>query len=591
MYPVSLQLAGRTCLVVGGGPVAWRKTASLLEAGARITLVAPDVVAQIAELAERGTITFERRLYRPGEAAGGYAVVFAATDRREVNRQVFEDAKAANVFVNVADDPELCNMYLLARVRRGPLELAIGSGGGAPFLSGRLRRVFEDRLGHEWGPWADAAVAFRSAARARGLSTADQEACYDRFVERTLDPQQLTVREPAQAEWQAWLDEAGQASAVPPPDRKPGLVSLVGAGPGCAGLLTVRGLDRLRAADAVVFDRLALGALPPSLDDRVLLVDVGKTSGHHPVPQGEINAMLIRLAREGKRVVRLKGGDPFVFGRGAEEAEALRDAGVPFEVIPGVTSGLAAPALAGIPVTSRQEAVQVTLLTAHESEKPDGPQIRWDLLAGQPHATIVGYMGVAAVRTVARRLMEAGMSADTPAAMIEQGATSSQRSVVTTIAALPESVECAGLNPPALFVVGPTVTHASALNWVASQPLFGERLAVSRASARVTAALEGAGAEIVFVPVPLTHASRLVLGARPVTGCVVSTATDVECFDEVCHGPGWDATWTAWCLDAEAARRARACGWPRVELVAGLAEPWDALAEQARLRRGRADPR
>jgi uroporphyrin-III C-methyltransferase/precorrin-2 dehydrogenase/sirohydrochlorin ferrochelatase len=590
MYPVALQLAGRTCLVVGGGPVAWRKAASLVDAGARITLVSPEIVAELADLAERGAITVERRPYRPGEAAAGYAVVFAATNQRAVNRQVFEDATAANVFVNVADDPELCNMYLMARVRRGPLELAIGSGGGAPFLAGRLRRVFERRLGQEWGPWADAAVAFRSAARTLGLSAADQEASFDRFVERTLDPQQLTVREPDEAEWRGWLAE----SALPaerPSGQAPGLVSLVGAGPGCAGLLTIRGLDRLRTADAVVYDRLALGALPTTLDDRVELHDVGKTAGDHPVPQAEINALLVRLAQEGKRVVRLKGGDPYVFGRGAEEAEALGSAGVPFEVVPGVTSGIAAPALAGIPVTSREESVQVTLLTAHESEKADGPQIRWDLIARQPHGTVVGYMGVSAVGAVARRLVDAGMPAATPAAMIEQGTTSSQRSVFATIADLPLAAERAGLKPPALFVVGPTVAHARALDWMAALPLAGERLAVSRSSARVSAALEEAGAEVVSVPVPLTRAARLVLAVRPVTGCVVSTAADVECFNEVCHGPGWDGAWTAWCLEPQAAGHARACGWPRVELVADRDDPWAALAGQARVRRRAADPR
>jgi uroporphyrin-III C-methyltransferase/precorrin-2 dehydrogenase/sirohydrochlorin ferrochelatase len=583
MFPVALQLEGRTCLVVGGGPVALRKTQSLLDEGARITLVSPAVVPELAELADSGRIAYEARPYRNGEAAGGYAVVFAATDRRDVNRQVFEDARAANVFVNVADDPELCNMYLMARVRRGPLDLAIGSGGGAPFLSGRLRRLFDARIGPEWGVWADKAAAFRLAVRARGLGVREQEACFDRFVAQTLDTQRLSVRVPGDAEMHGWLNEV---SPVPADAESPvpGMVSLVGAGPGCAGLLTLRGYDRVCAADAIVFDRLAVGALPTSISDRVELHDVGKTAGHHPVPQREINDLLVRLARAGKRVVRFKGGDPYVFGRGAEEAETLRAAGIPVEIVPGVTSGIAVPALAGIPVTCRREAVQVSLVTAHECAKPDGPHVRWDLIAQQPDATVVGYMGVSAVRDVARRMVAAGMPGTTPAAMIEQGATSAQRTVVTTIEDLADAVERAGLLPPALFVVGPTVAHARGLDGYPALPLNGQRIVVSAASARVSAALEEAGAEVVVVPVPLTRAARLVVAARPVSGCVVSAEADVECLDEVCHGPAWNGAWTAWCLEPGAARRARACGWPGVEVVEGAP---DVLASRMADVRGR----
>ncbi|MDO8834477.1 MAG: uroporphyrinogen-III C-methyltransferase, partial [Vicinamibacterales bacterium] len=475
----------------------------------------------------------------------------------------------------VADDPELCNMYLMARVRRGPLDLAIGSGGGAPFLSGRLRRLFDARIGPEWGPWADTAAAFRVAVRARGLGLRAQEACFDRFVEQTLDTHRLSVRVPSDAEMLGWLNDVSGAPADESAVPAPGTVSLVGAGPGCAGLLTLRGYDRVCAADAIVFDRLAVGALPTSISDRVELHDVGKTAGHHPVPQREINDLLVKLAREGKRVVRFKGGDPYVFGRGAEEAETLRAAGIPCEIVPGVTSGIAAPALAGIPVTCRREAVQVSLVTAHECAKPDGPHVRWDLIAQQPDATVVGYMGVSAVREVARRMVAAGMPGTTPAAMIEQGATSAQRTVVTTIEDLADAVERAGLLPPALFVVGPTVAHASLLDGQTAMPLNGQRIVVSAASARVSAALEEAGAEVVVVPVPLTRAARLVVAARPVWGCVVSSAADVECMDEVCHGPAWNGAWTAWCLEPGAARRARACGWSRVEVVDG---PPEALA-------------
>jgi len=588
MFPVSLDLQNRPCLVVGAGAVALRKVVSLLEEQAVVTVVAPRAVADLEAFAAAGRIALDRRPYRAGEAGHGFVLVFAATDHREVNRQVFEDAVSAGVFVNVADDPELCTFQLPARVRRGTLELAIASGGGAPFLVRRLRQVFETRLGPEWAEWISAAVQFRTAVRARKLPPPAQELCFDRFVAETLDRDRLSVRVPTEQEQEAWLDATASgprrrdASLA---ERRPvhtvtGSVALVGGGPGSAGLLTLRGRDRLLAADAVVYDRLAAGALPTDLPARVELHAVGKESGRHPVPQEEINALLVRLAREGKRVVRLKGGDPYVFGRGGEEAEALVAAGIPFEVVPGVTSGIAATALVGIPVTHCREAVQVTLLTAHECAKADGPQVRWDLLAQEPNATLVGYMGVSALGGVVDRLLAAGMSPGTPAAMIEQGTTSAQRSVVATLEGLPRAVADAGLHAPALFVIGPTVRHADTLNWTGRRPLAGERLAVPTEAFELRAALEEAGAEIVSVPLPLTPAARIVLGARPLTGCIVRSAAEVECFDEERGASGWDTAWTAWCFGSDPARRASARGWPRVEVVASVADLLAALADR-----------
>jgi uroporphyrin-III C-methyltransferase/precorrin-2 dehydrogenase/sirohydrochlorin ferrochelatase len=578
MFPVSLNLERRSCLVVGGGAVGLRKAVSLIDAGARVTVVAPDVVPELEALAGQGKLALERREYRDGEA-GGHALVFAATDRREVNRRVSDDARASGVFVNVADDPELCSFHLPARVRRGPLEMAVASGGGAPFLVRRLRQALEAKFGPEWAEWGEAAAAFRAEVRARGLGHAEQEACFDRFVASTLDSQRLRVRVPSPAEVREWIgapaaaSDEGPALAAPGvPEHPAGFVSLVGGGPGCAGLLTLKGRQRLLAADAVVYDRLAAGALPTDLPADVELHGVGKEAGHHPVPQEQINQLLVRLAREGKRVVRLKGGDPYVFGRGGEEAEALGEAGVPFEVVPGVTSGVAAAALAGIPVTHRREAVQVTLLTAHECIKTEGAQVRWDLLARQPDATLVGYMGVTALPRVVERLLAAGMDARTPAAMIEQGTTSAQRSVLATIATLPEAVVKAGLGAPALFVIGPTVRHADRLNWLADTPLTGERLAVPADAVSLQSALEEAGAELVPVPMPVTPAARVVLGARPLTGCLVRSAAEVEALDEECAAAGCGDQWTAWCLGEDASRRAHERGWRCIEDMTGATE-------------------
>jgi uroporphyrinogen III methyltransferase/synthase len=348
----------------------------------------------------------------------------------------------------------------------------------------------------------------------------------------------------------------------------------VGAGPGAAGLLTLRGRQRLLSAQDVVYDRLAAPALPCDLPDRVVLHPVGKQAGNHPTPQEQINALLVRLGAEGRRVVRLKGGDPLVFGRGGEEAEALATAGIPFEIVPGVTSGMAAPAWIGVPVTHRQEAVRLTLVTAHESVKRGGPQVRWDLLAQDPHATLVGYMGVTSLPNVVKQLLAGGMAAQTPAAMIQEGTTAAQRSVISTLAELPEAVEREGLGPPALFVIGPTVQHAERLGWLHHQPLAGERIVMPGAAHELAEALEAAGADVVPFPVPITSAARVVMRALPVTGCVMRTRADVESLDEEKDSLEWRENAAVWCLGPETAERARARRWPGVQEVdAGSSGP------------------
>ena len=574
VYPVMLDLANRRCLVVGGGGVALRKVQGLLDEGAIVTLVAPDAVGPLAALAAAGRVDWQRRAYRPGEAAG-YRLVVAATDDRAVNARVSRDADDAGAWANVADDPELCTFYLPARVRRGELQLAISSAGEAPFVARRLRGLLERRLGPEWGEWLAAAARFRDQVRRLGLPASEQEARFDRFFEATVDGERLTARVPSEAERRLWLaGEAGDrepegAAAAPalapaPQAEAAGLVSLVGAGPGCPGLLTVRGRRRLAEADAVVYDRLAAGALPCELDASVELHPVGKAAGGHPVPQEEINALLVLLARAGKRVVRLKGGDPYVFGRGGEEAEALAAAGIPFEVVPGVTAGVAALSWAGIPATHRGEAARLTLVTAHDAVPGEGPGVRWDLLAADDHATLAAYMGVAALPEVVARLLAAGMDPATPAAVIEQGTTSAQRRVLATLAGLPAAAARAGVAPPALLAIGPTVARADRLDWFAKLPLAGQRLLTVVPDDGLATDLEDAGAEVVAVRLPLTPAARVVLAARPLTGCLVRTPAEVDVLDDERGAPGWGAEVVAWCVGEAAASRARECGWQRV---------------------------
>jgi uroporphyrin-III C-methyltransferase/precorrin-2 dehydrogenase/sirohydrochlorin ferrochelatase len=591
MFPVMLDVRNRACLVVGGGGVALRKVGALVEEGARVTVVAPAVAPELEALARRVPLRLERRPYRRGEAAE-HELVFAATDDPAVNREVHDDADAAGVFVNVADAPELCSFHLPARLRRGGLELAIGSGGDAPFVVSRLRRLLEGRFGAEWSGWLAAAARFRARVRARSPDPAARERCYDRFFAETVDAGSLAARTPSAGEMEAWAHaaapagaEGGEGGAADPPAPS-GFVSLVGAGPGCPGLLTLRGRQRLFEADAVAYDRLAAPALPPDLPRRVELHCVGKESGHHPVPQDEINALLVRLAREGKRVVRFKGGDPYVFGRGSEEAEALAAAGVPFEVVPGVTAGVAVPAWAGIPLTHRREAVRVTLVTAHESAKDDAAQMRWDLAAQDPHATLVGYMGVTSLPNVVARLLEGGMDPATPAAVVERGTTASQRAVVATLAALPDQAAREGIRPPALFVIGPTVRHAASLGWLRFAALAGERLAVFASDhEHVTSELERRGAEVVRARPPLAPVARALLDALPLTGFVLGSAADALVLkDEAAH-LNWTSDARCWCLGPEAAEAARHTSPVPVEELDG-ASSGSELAGRIAARRG-----
>ncbi|HEY6099375.1 MAG TPA: siroheme synthase CysG, partial [Anaeromyxobacter sp.] len=508
---MTLGLRGCPVLVLGGGEVALRKIEGLLAEGARVTVTAPEIVPEIQALADRGEIDLRRRRHREGDVAG-FTLVFAATGDRDVNARASGEAREAGIWVNVADDPELCTFHLPARVQRGALQLAVASEGGAPFAVRRLRQMLERRLGAEWSEWIGAAARFRDEVRALDLPSADSERRYDAFFTETVDVERLRARVPTAAELEAWLAPPregrgacarGEVVALPPAAARsaagaapPALVSLVGAGPGDPGLLTVRARQRLLAAAAIVYDRLAAPALPCDLGSGVELHCVGKEAGHHSVPQEETNALLVRLAREGKRTVRLKGGDPFVFGRGSEEAEALRKAGVPYEVVPGVTAALGATACAGIPVTHRAESVRVTLVTARESAKGEGPQVRWDLLAQDRSATLVGYMGVSRLAEVAEKLVAAGMPASTPAALVAQGTTARQRTVVSTLGGLHDAGLAAGIHPPALFVIGPTVRHAAALDWFARRPLSGERLGIFSPAGELGPALDVAGAEL-----------------------------------------------------------------------------------------------
>ena len=560
MFPVMLDLRGHRCLLVGAGRVAHRKLLSLLSEGAQVTVVAPTAIEPLARLAAEGAIALRRRPFTDTDIEG-CRLVLAATGEREVDEHVATLARARGIWVNVADVPELCDFHLPSRVRRGDLQLVIASGGGAPFAVRRLRALFEQRMGPAWADWMAAAKRFRQRVHSRVLSPAAADKCYQRFFAGTVDEHALTARVPTDQEEADWSVGGDEHVPVAHPEPAQGYVSLVGAGPGHPGLITVQGMNRLRSADAIVYDRLSIPTIPLDLPDTVELHPVGKEAGNHPVPQEEINALLLRLARMGKHVVRLKGGDPFVFARGGEELGVLRSEGIACEVIPGVTAGIAVPAAAGIPVTYRGEAVRLTFITAHEG---GAPQLRWDLLAQDTHGTLVGYMGVSSLAEVSAALIAAGMSGTTPGAVIEQGTLPGQRSLRAPLAELAAVARNSGIRPPAIFVIGQVVAHAEALECPAPRPLRGTRLALFAPGAELGEALQDAGAEVLLAPDPLTAAARLVIGSAPLSGFIVRTPRELEALDRERVAHGFLAGGTLWCQGAALAALARNRSWANV---------------------------
>jgi len=297
-----------------------------------------------------------------------------------------------------------------------------------------------------------------------------------------------------------------------------GMVYLVGAGPGDPDLITVRGRDLLGRCDAVVYDNLIPNELVVALPATIDRWYVGKEPGRHSLPQQEINDLLVRLSSEGKRVVRLKGGDPFVFGRGAEEAKHLRDHGIPYEIVPGITSGVAAPAFAGIPCTARSEASYVMFLTGHKALDKPSSSVPWEWVGGGTNGTLVIYMGVAEVKNIVERLLAGGMEPGTPAAVLERGTMSTQRTITTTVSDLPREVIEAGVRPPAVLVIGEVVKYHEELRWFQKRPLSGVRVMVTRPadqSESLYRSLREFGAEVLAYP-------------------TIATA-------EVLHSDGWDA--------------------------------------------------
>lgn len=458
--PLFACLAGQPCLVVGGGEVARRKVAQLLDAGAEVTVNAPALGEALAAWETAGRIRVARRCFDASLVPAALLVI-AATDDPATNHAVAAAARANLRLCNVVDDPAASTFISPSIVDRSPVVVAVSSGGQAPVLARMVRQQIERLLPlrlKDLGEWAG---RWRATVRGRLPETAARRRFWERAFGGELGAQVLAGRmEAADAALEAAL--AGSNA----PDAGVGEAWIVGAGPGDPELLTLRGFHLLQHADVVLHDRLAPPELLAYARRDAEIVNVGKTGGGPSMDQAQINGLLLSRVRAGKRVCRLKGGDPLVFGRGGEEAEALAGAGLPFQIIPGITAAAGCGAYAGIPLTHRGVAHAVSLVSGRLGDETSAPagEPDWAALAAGDQ-TLVIYMAGQRLESVAAALVRHGRPARTPAALVMAGTTRTQQVVTGTLADIAERVSATGLRSPALLYVGGVVELAAALGW------------------------------------------------------------------------------------------------------------------------------
>jgi len=460
LYPLFANLAGRRVLIIGGGEVATRKCQALLKAGAIVHVGSPVLNSTLQTLASAGSIVHLYGRYQTAWLDDAWLVV-AATDDDETNRRVASDAQDRRILINVVDDAALSSFQVPAIVDRSPLMIAISSGGAAPMIARQVRERLESLLDQALGPLVSLLDEARGAIRSRYRDLRARRSFYDRIATGRVWQLLRAGRQRAAA------SELQRTLRLPEAVRS-GHVALVGAGPGDPGLLTLRALRALNEADVILHDRLVSAEVLELARRDAQRIEVGKQAGNHHTTQDRIHALMLEHARAGRRVVRLKGGDPFIFGRGGEELEFLRDHGISFEVVPGVTAALACAAYSGVPLTHRDHAHSVQFVTAHCKESLD--TLDWNALAA-PRQTLAIYMGVAQLDALRTRLVAAGRSGATPAAIIENGTRPQQRVIVTTLGALPESAAAHAVCSPALLIVGEVASFAQTLAWFGAAPV------------------------------------------------------------------------------------------------------------------------
>lgn len=454
--PVFLQLRDRPVLVVGGGRVAVRKVELLRRTGAKITVVAPDLVDELRDLASQGELRYVDTVFTPEHVTGTAAVV-AATGVPAVNAAVSAAAREQNIPVNVVDDPTVSTFIFPAIVDRSPILIAISSGGQAPVLARRVREQMEAFLPARLGALARFMGERRKAVK-RALRTAARRSFWERIVGGVVGARVFAGDEvTAGKDFERELRTTHLTRSAATGGLGLGECYLIGAGPGDPDLLTPRALQLLQQADVILYDRLVPAAVLERARRDAERVFVGKQPGNHAT-QERINELLVHYARLGLRVARLKGGDPFIFGRGGEEIEVLAAQGIPYIVVPGITAALGAAAATNIPLTHRKLAQSVTFVTGHVL---DDESLDWNSLA-RGRQTVVFYMGVGHLPQIVSRLRAAGASVDQPVAVVERATLPEQRTLRGTLGTIVGTVQAANVTPPALLIVGEVTALAAA---------------------------------------------------------------------------------------------------------------------------------
>ena len=454
IFPISLKLQQQPCLIVGGGRIAYRKAVLLAKAGAEIHVVAPEIEESLLDLVHKSQGQYVQAPFSLDIPLRPYRLVIAATNDKAVNATVFEVCEAENILVNSVDDPPHCRFMVPAIVDRSPLVISIASNGTSPVLSRQIRTQLESTIPHGMGKLAEFSGKWRSAVKAKILNPDERRIFWEDLYASPLKEQVFNdniaeadcLIEQALIEW-----------------KKPkGEVYLVGAGPGDPELLTLKALRLMQQADVVIYDRLVSQPIMDLCRRDAEKIYVGKARSNHAVPQDGINALLVKYASEGKRVCRLKGGDPFIFGRGGEEIQELFDAGVAFQVVPGITAASGCSAYAGIPLTHRDYAQSVRFLTGHLKE--GSPELPWNELVYE-NQTLVLYMGLVGLEKICAKLIEHGQRPNMPVALISKGTTPQQKVVVGTLEDIASKVAEHQIQAPTLTIIGEVVSLREQLQW------------------------------------------------------------------------------------------------------------------------------
>ncbi len=449
--PIFLDLKGKPCLVVGGGNVAYRKATLLLKSGAKVSVVSPELCAPLAALTE---IKYLSERFQASHLVG-ITLVIAATDETATNEEISREAKSRNIPVNVVDNPALCTFIMPAILDRSPLMVAFSTGGAAPVLARMMRAKLESLIPHGYGKLAAFSAKFRQAIKTQIADPVKRQVFWEGVLEGPIAEKIFAGDQKSAEAMLLNMLHGGEQNAV-------GEVYLVGAGPGDPDLLTFRALRLMQKADVVLYDNLVSKPVLEMTRRDAERIFVGKMRGEHAMPQESINDLLVRLAKAGKRVLRLKGGDPFIFGRGGEEIETLAQHKISFQVVPGITAASGVAAYAGIPLTHRDHAQSCVFVTGHLQD--GGMDLDWEMLA-RPRQTIVVYMGLLGLEMLCAKLVQHGLPASTPAAIVQQGTTQNQRVVSGTLDTLAEKAVAAKLQAPTLIIVGGVVSLREKLSW------------------------------------------------------------------------------------------------------------------------------